>query len=950
MEPSREDFYHPYSPYDIQLQFMRSLYACLEEGKVAIFESPTDDNGEEPEWMVEFAKREAGRAITEKRKELELRLARIKREEEQQKAALEDPKVTTASASEDVEDEDQFALDDYDSDADESGALLNQSAPLGRLSSSTIELLERLKGHASNKPDEVDEADDIKIFYCSRTHSQLAQLANELRRVTLPSSIPEGLQDLAGEDELGERIKHLSLGSRKNLCINPRVAALENPTAINERCLELQQPSTAAQHRCSFLPSKEDKLKESSFRDHTLATVRDIEDLGKLGKKIGICPYYASRAVVNHSERSAREALSLSIKDHVVVIDEAHNLMDAISNIHSVTVTLSQLRTSIFQLTTYARKFKTRLKGKNRSYIAQIIRLVSSIADCLQSILNSKQQSEGSVLPSELMSGKGVDQINPYKLSRYLQESKLARKVDGYVDFSQKPNDQQTKPKATVPVLFHIQSFLLPLMNLSAEGRLFYTKANGDIQLNYMLLDPTNHFREIVEDARAVILAGGTMSPMSDYMNHLFSYVPKNRVDTFSYGHVIPSENLTVHTLARGVSGAEFDFTYDGRDSEKTVFDLGRTIASVCRTIPDGVVAFFPSYDYLSRVLDIWKMPVAGGDSQTLYQMIENEKPILYESREMKTTTDELLHQYANTIEAGKGGLLLSIVGGKLSEGINFSDKLGRGVLIVGLPFPNIRSPVWQAKLQYIEQKAYQSATSSTDESRRSFAKAASRDFYENACMRAVNQCIGRAIRHRNDYAAIVLIDKRYGRPNIQAKLPGWIKQSLDGHSAPPPAAATLERLSLVVDKMPTRLSKTRKHRGHVSAGYGRIGKHRKHPGGRGMAGGQHHHRTNLDKYHPGYFGKVGMRYFHKTQQKFWKPTINLDKLWSLVPAEQRDAYVSGQKTDTAPVIDLLSLGYSKVLGKGRLPEIPLVVRARYVSRDAEQKIKEAGGVVELVA
>ncbi len=35
------------------------------------------------------------------------------------------------------------------------------------------------------------------------------------------------------------------------------------------------------------------------------------------------------------------------------------------------------------------------------------------------------------------------------------------------------------------------------------------------------------------------------------------------------------------------------------------------------------------------------------------------------------------------------------------------------------------------------------------------------------------------------------------------------------------------------------------------------LGKHRKHPGGRGNAGGQHHHRINFDKYHPGYFGKV---------------------------------------------------------------------------------------------
>ena len=42
---------------------------------------------------------------------------------------------------------------------------------------------------------------------------------------------------------------------------------------------------------------------------------------------------------------------------------------------------------------------------------------------------------------------------------------------------------------------------------------------------------------------------------------------------------------------------------------------------------------------------------------------------------------------------------------------------------------------------------------------------------------------------------------------------------------------------------MPTRFTKTRKHRGHVSAGHGRVGKHRKHPGGRGLAGGGHHHR-----------------------------------------------------------------------------------------------------------
>ena len=54
------------------------------------------------------------------------------------------------------------------------------------------------------------------------------------------------------------------------------------------------------------------------------------------------------------------------------------------------------------------------------------------------------------------------------------------------------------------------------------------------------------------------------------------------------------------------------------------------------------------------------------------------------------------------------------------------------------------------------------------------------------------------------------------------------------------------------------QLKHNRKKRGHVSAGHGRVGKHRKHPSGRGKAGGQHHMRINFDKYHPGYFGKVG--------------------------------------------------------------------------------------------
>merc|ERR1712159_106347 len=115
---------------------------------------------------------------------------------------------------------------------------------------------------------------------------------------------------------------------------------------------------------------------------------------------------------------------------------------------------------------------------------------------------------------------------------------------------------------------------------------------------------------------------------------------------------------------------------------------------------------------------------------------------------------------------------------------------------------------------------------------------------------------------------------------------------------------------------MTARLKKTRKARGNVSHGKGRIGKHRKHPGGRGNSGGQHH------------------------------PTINFDRLWTLVPAEQREKYAKEEVAakGAVPVIDVTESGFFKVLGKGRLPGQPVIVKAKFFSKTAEKKIKEVGG------
>jgi len=147
---------------------------------------------------------------------------------------------------------------------------------------------------------------------------------------------------------------------------------------------------------------------------------------------------------------------------------------------------------------------------------------------------------------------------------------------------------------------------------------------------------------------------------------------------------------------------------------------------------------------------------------------------------------------------------------------------------------------------------------------------------------------------------------------------------------------------------MPTRLHKARKKRGHVSCGHGRIGKHRKHPGGRGNAGGQHHHRILFDKFHPGYFGKVGMRHFHLVKNRKYCSIVNIDKLFNVAGEGVYEA--AKNATDgKAPVIDLVSKGYFKLLGNGQI-NVPVIVKAKFFSKLAEKKIKEAGGACLLTA
>ena len=93
------------------------------------------------------------------------------------------------------------------------------------------------------------------------------------------------------------------------------------------------------------------------------------------------------------------------------------------------------------------------------------------------------------------------------------------------------------------------------------------------------------------------------------------------------------------------------------------------------------------------------------------------------------------------------------------------------------------------------------------------------------------------------------------------------------------------------------------------------------------------------------------MRDFHAKRNtlKYYCPTVNIDQLWSLVGNQMREQY-KNDKEGKAPVIDVVRHGFFKVLGKGSLPKQPVIVKARFFSKQAEKKIKEVGGACVLSA
>ncbi|XP_033374918.1 regulator of telomere elongation helicase 1 isoform X11 [Parus major] len=276
--------------------------------------------------------------------------------------------------------------------------------------------------------------------------------------------------------------------------------------------------------------------------------------------------------------------------------------------------------------------------------------------------------------------------------------------------------------------------------------------------LSYWCFSPGYSMHELVrQGVRTIILTSGTLSPLSSFTMEMQIPFPV----CLENPHVIDKHQLWVGIIPKGPDGTVLTSTYERRFSEDYLSSLGKTIGNLVRVVPHGLLVFFPSYPVMDKSLEYWR-------EHDFAKRIEEVKPMFVEPKN-KGSFSEVIDAYYDKVTCPKsnGAAFLAVCRGKASEGLDFADINGRGVIITGLPFPPRMEPRVILKMQFL------------DEMRRSGAGAqylSGREWYSQQASRAVNQAIGRVIRHRQDYGAIFLCDHRFTTGDVRGKLPSWVR------------------------------------------------------------------------------------------------------------------------------------------------------------------------------
>ncbi|KAF7363439.1 Helicase ATP-binding domain-containing protein [Mycena sanguinolenta] len=269
------------------------------------------------------------------------------------------------------------------------------------------------------------------------------------------------------------------------------------------------------------------------------------------------------------------------------------------------------------------------------------------------------------------------------------------------------------------------------------------------LKVDNSCLDPSLAIQPVFERFSSVVITSGTISPLDMYPKML-QFTP---VVQETYPMTLTRNAFLPLVITRGSDQVAISSRFEVRNDPAVVRNFGSILVEYSKIVPDGIVAFFPSYLYMESIVAAWN------DMGILNEVWKN-KLIFVETPDANETSIAL-ENYRRACDNGRGAVLLSVARGKVSEGIDFDHNYGRAVIMFGVPYQYTESRILKARLEYLRD-AYRIRES---------------EFLGFDAMRNAAQCVGRVLRGKTDWGLMVFADKRFARADKRAKLPRWINQ-----------------------------------------------------------------------------------------------------------------------------------------------------------------------------
>ncbi|GAX25948.1 regulator of telomere elongation helicase 1 [Fistulifera solaris] len=653
------------------------------------------------------------------------------------------------------------------------------------------------------------------VIYASRTHSQLTQVLRELKTTRY-------------------RPQHAILGSREQMCVNPKVKTQHASSFdINHDCNKLGKD-----RKCRFKNNLErfSLPVDDSASGGGTQPIMDIEELLEVGKKHNVCPFYYTRSLVEGAElilmpynylfdKDSRTTTLAEIawENAVVIFDEAHNLESFASDSASFDLSNGDIAGCIAELTK-AMNYVQALPDLQLK-VDNIVRLKALFLSLEEYLVNLGPQTaySGEFMMHFFQQGAKITHANH---DLFIQEIK---KINDAIMDMRGTGATRGSPKLEHFIQCLKRVYGHPLESRCVAKAAYYrvhvspktTDPNAGRTISYWCFAPAMAMEELAGlKVRSILVTSGTLSPLPSYAMELGLPFP----NVLENPHIIGDDQIHVRVIGTGVTGKILNSSYQRRQDGEYYSELGNTLVNIARVTPDGMLVFFPSYGVMETCLERWGGPsssrsysdqdkkknffairkkqsaanqysfpmipaafASNTPSNTPWKRMLSCKSIVLEPRSSADLPDAM-SEFKRLLDLpqSKGCILMGVCRGKISEGIDFANEMSRAVVITGIPFAPSHDAKVQLKREFLDlARANKSVKPRTDsgfgDPGNNIARDASltlsgNDWYTQQAHRAVNQAIGRVIRNRNDYGAVLLLDSRFGDKRNQIGLSKWVR------------------------------------------------------------------------------------------------------------------------------------------------------------------------------